>query len=251
MKYFLTLLAFSFFVYASEIKTKTADEFALIKPVAVEEAPVVKVVQEAPLDSDSDGILDKDDKCPNTQAGEKIDEFGCMIKLDADKDGIPDEDDRCPNTSVGAAVNDNGCELDSDEDGIVDSKDKCADTSKDFVVDGYGCPQTATLKVNFAPNKYNVSDELINDLQNFAKFLNDNVGYQIIIYGYTDSSGNATANKKLSQNRANAVKEALSRYGIKITRMTAIGKGDADPIANNDSKEGRAKNRRIEVELLQ
>lgn len=243
MKYLLVVLALSFFAYASE--------FAHIQPVAVEEAPVIKVVESAPLDSDSDGILDKGDKCPNTQAGEKVDEFGCMIKLDADKDGVPDEDDKCPNTSAGTKVNDKGCELDSDDDGIADSKDKCPDTSKDFVVDGYGCPQTATLKVNFAPNKYNVSDELINDLQNFALFLKENPGYQVIIYGYTDSSGNKVANKELSQNRANAVKEALSRYGINTTKMTAIGKGEADPIADNTTKEGRAQNRRIEVELLQ
>uniref|UniRef100_UPI003567D45E OmpA family protein n=1 Tax=Sulfurimonas sp. TaxID=2022749 RepID=UPI003567D45E len=119
------------------------------------------------------------------------------------------------------------------------------------VVDGYGCPQTATLKVNFAPSKYNVSEELVNDLQNFALFLKENSGYQVVIYGYTDSIGSAAANKKLSQNRANAVKEALSRYGIKATRMTAIGKGEADPIADNMNKAGRAQNRRIEVELLQ
>ncbi|MDA3908839.1 MAG: OmpA family protein, partial [Sulfurimonas sp.] len=209
----------------------SASEFKYIQPVAVEEAPVAKIVEEAPV----------------AQAVESVE----SAPLDADKDGITDADDKCPNTIAGTKVDISGCELDSDNDGIVDSKDQCADTSKDFVVDGYGCPQTATLKVNFAPSKYNVSDELINDLQNFALFLKDNPGYQILIYGYTDSSGSVVANKKLSQNRANAVKEALSRYGIKSIRMTAIGKGEADPIADNTDKEGRAQNRRIEVELLQ
>lgn len=245
----LSLLVFS--LNASEVATEAQNEFTHIQPIAVEEAPVAKAVEEAPLDSDSDGVLDINDKCPNTKSGEKVDADGCLLKLDADKDGVPDADDKCPNTPTGTKVDNKGCELDSDNDGVVDSKDKCPDTSKEFVVDGYGCPQTATLKVNFAPNKYDVSNELINDLQNFAAFLNDNPGYQIIIYGYTDSTGSATANKTLSQNRANAVKEALSRYGIKTTRMTSIGKGEADPIADNMNKEGRAKNRRIEVELLQ
>ncbi|WP_373036856.1 OmpA family protein [Sulfurimonas sp.] len=251
MKYLLAVLAFSFFAHASDVAPKTESEFTHIQPVAVEEAPVVKAVEVTTLDSDSDGVLDKDDKCPNTQAGEKVDASGCMIKLDSDKDGVPDEDDKCPNTAAGTKVDDKGCELDSDDDGVVDSKDQCPDTSKDFVVNGYGCPQTATLKVNFATNKYNVSDELIDDLKTFAMFLKDNPGYQIIIYGYTDSVGNEQANKKLSQNRANAVKEALSRYGINTTKMTAIGKGEADPVADNETKEGRAQNRRIEVELLQ
>ncbi|EDZ61616.1 protein containing OmpA/MotB C-terminal domain [Sulfurimonas gotlandica GD1] len=254
MKYIKTSLILSLFVFslnASEVTPKIDSEFAYIQPIAVEEAPVVKAVEEAQLDGDSDGVLDRDDKCPNTQAGEKVDASGCMIKLDSDKDGVPDTDDKCPNTPAGTKVDYRGCELDSDDDGIVDSKDKCPDTSKDFVVDGYGCPQTATLKVNFAPSKYNVSEELVNDLQNFALFLKENPGYQILIYGYTDSIGSAAANKTLSQNRANAVKEALSRYGIKTTRMTAIGKGEANPIADNTTKTGRAENRRIEVELLQ
>ena len=247
MKYLLSLFTLAFFLNASE--------FAYIEPVAVEEAPIEKVVEEVvkevPLDSDVDGVFDGEDKCPNTQSGEKVDKYGCLIKQDSDKDGVPDEDDKCPNTLGGIKVDYRGCELDSDDDGIVDSKDKCSNTSKDFAVDGYGCPQTAILKVNFAPGKYNVSDDLVNDLQNFALFLKENRGYEVIIYGYTDSLGSAVSNKKLSLNRANAVREALTRYGIKRTSLTTIGKGEADPIADNTTKEGRAQNRRIEVELLQ
>ncbi|MEA2091399.1 MAG: OmpA family protein [Campylobacterota bacterium] len=243
MKYLVAILTLTFYLNASE--------FTYIEPIAVEEAPVKKAVESAPLDSDADGVLDREDRCPNTKSGETVDKFGCLLKEDSDRDGVPNEADKCPNTVLETKVDYRGCELDSDDDGIVDTKDKCPDTSKDFAVDGYGCPQTATLKVNFAPNKYNVSDELVSNLQDFALFLKANVGYQVIIYGYTDNIGSEEVNKKLSQNRANAVKETLSRYGIKRTRLTAIGKGEADPIANNKDKEGRAKNRRIEVELLQ
>ena len=231
-------------LYASE-------EYPYIQPIAVEQAVIKKAVVTAPLDSDNDGVLNKDDRCPNTKDGEKVDKVGCLLLEDTDGDGVPNKDDKCTQTPKGTSVDYRGCELDSDDDGVVDSQDSCPDTSKEFVVDPEGCPQTTTLKVNFAPGKYNVTDSLVNQLQEFALFLKENKGYQVIIYGYTDSIGDAKANKVLSQKRANAVMEALSRYKISSVRLTAIGKGEVDPIADNMNKEGRAKNRRIEVELLQ
>lgn len=211
-----------------------ANEFQYIQPVAVEEAPLQKAEAQTPKEVETEQIKPKEPEV-----------------LDADKDGVADKDDKCPNTSEGLAVNENGCELDSDDDGIKDSKDQCPGTSKEFVVDGYGCPQTATLRVNFESNSYAISEQLIDDLKEFAEFLQKNTGYQVIIYGHTDSTGNEAANKILSQNRANTVKEALIRYGIKDMRLTSIGKGSKEPIADNSTKEGRSENRRIEVELLQ
>ena len=234
-----------------ELKQEFLGEYGYIQPIAIEEAPVQKVAESGPTDKDGDGVFDNTDRCPNTAAGAKVDTVGCLILADDDKDGVPNKDDKCPTTKKGTLVDYRGCEIDSDDDGIVDSKDQCPNTSKNFVVDGYGCPQTATLKVNFAPGKSDVNQNLINDLQNFALFLKENKGYDLIIYGYTDSLGKATSNQILSQKRANAVKEALTRYGISITKMTAIGKGEADPIADNKTKDGRAQNRRIEVELIQ
>ncbi|MCW8838497.1 MAG: OmpA family protein [Thiovulaceae bacterium] len=251
---FLIITFLSISLYAQNItqeNTKIIDEYQYIKPIAIEKAPVKKIIEPKISDKDGDGVLDENDKCPNTKEGEKVDEFGCLIKLDSDKDGIPDADDKCPQTPEGTKVDNLGCEIDSDGDGVVDSKDTCPNTSTEFVVDGYGCPQTATLKVNFKSSKWDVDQKLIDDLQNFALFLKENKGYDVIIYGYTDSVGKAHLNKELSQNRAEAVKEALTRYGISTTRMTAIGKGEENPIGDNSTKEGRAQNRRIEVELLQ
>ncbi len=258
MKVFVVLLALScslLNVFASE-DVNTSDkesEYPLIKPIAVEEAPpevVLPIVVEV-LDSDNDGVADAQDRCPNTQINQEVDKYGCLIKHDSDHDGVADEKDECPNTQKGLVVDYRGCEVDSDDDGVVDSQDKCPNTLEGFTVDGYGCPQTATLSVHFGSNKYDITTDVINDLQSFALFLRQNKGYKVVIYGYTDSMVDAQHNQVLSQNRANSVREVLIRYGIDPERLVAIGRGEARPVASNATKEGRAKNRRIEVELVQ
>lgn len=141
--------------------------------------------------------------------------------------------------------------VDSDKDGIYDNKDECPDTSRDFVVDTRGCPLTTTLKVNFQSSKADILPDSQEEIKRFADFLRKNKEYQVIIYGYTDNSGNEASNKRLSQNRAKAVMRALIDNGIKLIRLTAIGMGSKNPIADNATPEGRTKNRRIEVELIQ
>ena len=256
MNQILTLLLLCvFIVRANEVlttHTSIDNEYMYIKPISIETAPIAKVIESTQLnaDHDNDGVADKYDMCKNTKLSAKVNKDGCLIFQDADKDGVPDKDDICPSTIEGINVDKKGCELDSDEDGVVDSKDKCSQTSKEFKVDDNGCPKTATLNVSFAANKFNVDEKLISQLEDFALFLKNNAGYDVIIYGYTDSSGDSEENKKLSQRRADAVKEALTKHNISSFRITAIGKGKENPIADNKTKEGRAKNRRIEVELL-
>jgi len=226
MKYILILLM------ALSLTLSASDEYPNIEPYAVENAPIVVV----------EPVVEKVvEEITNSQEQ----------RLDSDNDGVFDDEDKCSNTKEGIEVDKNGCEKDDDNDGVVNSKDRCPDTSSNFMVDGYGCPQTAILKINFPSGKAKVTKDLVQDLENFAKFLLDNVGYQVIIYGHTDSTGSDSLNKKLSQQRADVVKEALIRYDINEIRLTAIGKGEDEPIADNKTKEGRAQNRRIEVELLQ
>ena len=100
-----------------------------------------------PHDSDGDGVLDGIDQCPNTPAGTKVDDKGCPLAaptavsvLDSDGDGVPDTLDKCPNTPAGAKVDADGCPIDSDHDGVWDGIDKCPDTPVGATVDATGCP---------------------------------------------------------------------------------------------------------------
>ena len=110
-------------------------------PTPVPAAPVTPEMPTPPLlvqDTDDDGVGDKDDACPNTPRGAKVDEHGCS--LDADHDGVPDGLDRCPDTPAGAIVDTMGCSGDADRDGVVDGIDRCPDTPAGAPVDVTGCP---------------------------------------------------------------------------------------------------------------
>lgn len=253
--------------------TLVLDPYALIQPVAIEYSPEIVILDhdgdgvldvndscpKTPLgivvdfegceiDTDNDGVVDSLDSCPNTRAGVIVNLQGC--ELDTDNDGILDSQDVCPQTLPGITVDYEGCELDTDADGVVDSKDNCPNTGRNFTVDYEGCPKVATLNLTFKTGKYDLSRDIMLQLEDFADFLNNNIGYELIIYGYTDNAGDQELNQILSQNRANAVENGLILYGIDSMRITSVGRGQEMPIADNTTKEGRAKNRRIEVELF-
>jgi len=90
-------------------------------------------------DTDNDGVSDKEDKCPDTPVGCRVDAEGCPI--DSDKDGICDGVDQCPDTPAGATADARGCPTDSDKDGVMDGIDRCPDTPQGVVVDETGCPK--------------------------------------------------------------------------------------------------------------
>ena len=102
----------------------------------------------------------------------------------------------------------------------------------------------------FATNKTKIlkaSEESLNELYGF---LNRNPQIRVKIIGHTDSVGSDEANQKLSDGRANAVRDDLIERGIDPSRLEAEGRGESQPIDTNDTEEGRQNNRRVEVEIL-
>ena len=98
----------------------------------------------------------------------------------------------------------------------------------------------------FATNKTYILPQSERAMSDLAQFLQDNPSVTIRITGHTDAVGSDQANQILSEGRANAVRDDLIKRGIAPERMTAEGKGEKEPVASNDTEEGRQLNRRVE-----
>ena len=210
-----------------------------------------------PIDTDKDGVPDYLDKCPNTVPGTKVDANGCSI--DSDSDGVADTDDKCPNTPRGVTVyktgDKAGCPVDTDGDGVPDYLDKCANTPSGSKVDANGCivlfeagKKSLTLQgVTFVTAKADLLPESSTALDRVAESLAANPDVKIAVEGYTDNRGGAVTNRKLSQARADAVRNYLISKGVPADNVTAKGFGSAKPVASNTAEAGRAQNRRVEL----
>ncbi len=246
----------------------------------VKEKPVKLPTPPAILDRDDDGVADADDKCPDIKGVPALN--GCP---DADADGIADADDKCP--SVAGVEKYQGCPVpDSDGDGVNDEMDKCPrdigvakyegcpvpDTDKDGLNDdedkcpavagpasNQGCPvieKKIIEKVNFTARNIffeSLSSTLLDkskkSLDEVVAILNADKLLMLSVEGHSDILGSVELNKKLSQERANSVKDYLISKGVDAKRLNAIGFGSANPIGDNKTPEGRAKNRRTELLL--
>lgn len=142
---------------------------------------------------------------------------------DLDGDGVLNEHDKCPNTRPGAVVDLDGCEVEAviELDGVYFDFDK------------------ATLK----PEAKSVLDQA-------AALLNKHERVVVEIAGHTDSMGSEDYNQGLSERRAKSVQDYLVAKGVKASRLSAKGYGESMPVASNDTKEGRAENRRVEMIVL-
>jgi len=201
-------------------------------------------------DADKDGVPDALDKCPGTSAGSAVDGAGCLA--DADKDGVPDALDKCPGTPAGGVVDARGClpEVDTDGDGVFDAKDQCPGTPAGDAVTSMGCPKEKRvdiqLEIVFDTAKWDIKPEFDPQLKKVAEFLQAYPDAAAVIEGHTDNMGNDAANIVLSQRRADSVREALiSRFGVDGARLSAKGYGPIRPTADNATREGRQKNRRV------
>jgi OOP family OmpA-OmpF porin len=142
---------------------------------------------------------------------------------DLDGDGVPNERDKCPNTRPGAVVDLDGCEVEA-------------------VIELEG--------VYFDFNQATIKPEGLAVLDQAAALLQKHERVVVEVAGHTDNAGSDAYNQGLSERRANAVRDYLTSQGVTATRLTARGYGESQPVASNDTDEGRAENRRVELIVL-
>ncbi len=226
-------------------------------------------------DNDRDGIPDLSDACPN--AAETFNGFedvdGCPDErphVDTDADGYTDDVDQCPfdPEDFDSFEDEDGCpDADNDQDGIFDVEDHCPfdpETPNGYL-DEDGCPDDKPSRVSVTKSKIVITDKVFFEtakakiqplsfelLEEVATVINDHGHIQKIrVEGHTDSDGSESYNKKLSQSRADSVREFLVNAGVEPARLEAVGYGEAEPIDTNRTAEGKANNRRVEFTILE
>jgi outer membrane protein OmpA-like peptidoglycan-associated protein len=200
-------------------------------------------------DRDGDAVADMDDVCPDVKG---LPAFkGCP---DTDGDGLADNEDSCPD-KAGPIAN-SGCP-DTDNDGVADHLDKCP------LVPGTknnnGCPEVsievkkrlafAATAIQFETGKAVIKKTSFKLLDEVVKILNDYPDYYMTIDGHTDDVGKDDRNLQLSKDRANSVKNYFVGKGISEGRLVTNGFGESQPVAPNKTAAGRAKNRRVAMDL--
>ena len=152
---------------------------------------------------------------------------------------------------------------DADADGIVDAKDECPDAAEEKGGDGDGCPDAPQIVLE--SGKISIRGKIVFDvasaellprngklLELLAKLLAQNDQLKRIqIEGHTDATGDDAFNQQLSLQRAQTVGQALIQRGVKSERLSMKGLGRSQPLANNETEEGRARNRRVEFRVLE
>ncbi len=187
-------------------------------------------------DANRNGVLDDDETDPR-----RADTDGGGMG-DAEEIGDPAQDPRYRGDD------------DRDEDGVPNPLDQCPETEEGAEVDGAGCPvlqARMTLEgVRFRTNRADILPESEPTLQRALELLRRHPELRIEIGGHTDDRGSARGNRRLSLRRAEAVRDWLVTHGLDRNRFEVRGYGSEQPVADNNSAEGRARNRRIEFRRL-
>ncbi len=235
------------------IRTGIALKFGTGKITTPKVAPVAEIVVVPVTDRDGDGILDLVDKCADVPGFAKYE--GCPVP-DTDGDGINDELDKCP--TVFGLARYLGCPIpDTDGDGVNDEEDKCP--SRPGPVSNKGCPviakeviekvKFAAKNVFFATGSYKLLPKSFKSLNEVVKLMKADESLIIDIDGHTDAQGSDESNHVLADNRAGAVKNYLTQQGIDASHLKSTGYGETQPVADNTTAAGRAKNRRTEMSV--
>jgi OOP family OmpA-OmpF porin len=214
-------------------------------------------------DNDKDGLSDLRDPCP-TEAEDKDgfkDDDGCPDP-DNDRDGLPDLQDPCPTEAEDkdGFKDDDGCpDPDNDRDGLPDAQDNCPD--EPGPASNHGCKgrQLARLRegrIDILDSVYFKTDQDVIArrsyplLDNVARILQSHPDLRVRVEGHTDNQGRPEHNKELSRRRAESVVRFLTSRGVDAQRLEAEGYGPTQPIADNRTRQGRAKNRRVVFTII-
>ena len=204
-------------------------------------------------DTDGDGIIDDNDKCVTVRGIPKYE--GCPIP-DTDGDKINDEEDKCP--TIPGLARYGGCPVpDTDGDGLNDEEDKCI--NEPGPVSNSGCPEIkkeivqkveyAARKIQFDFAKAVLLKESEKVLDEVAEILINEAELKLDIEGHTSSDGQFNANMRLSNERAETVKNYLVRKGVDASRLSSQGFGPTQPLNDGKTATDRALNRRVELKL--
>jgi len=243
--------------------------------------PTVRFEECGDVDTDKDGVFDIDDECPNNTPEEiakgvydknnppekECEKLGCPI--DSDSDAVGNYRDQCPGTSQEyvmqspncnrhECVDADGCIADNDNDGVIDCRDACLNTPMGVTVASNGCQKEVGVRtlpnsVLFAFDKYYLTARgkiVLDELA--ARFLANgaNLLEKVAVVGHTDSTGTKRYNQRLSEKRANTVANYLIKQGIPRVKITQRGDGELNPVTTNQTRAGRAQNRRVEIEFV-
>lgn len=226
-------------------KTKKEKPAAVIPAASLTSVtPVARVV-----DTDGDGVPDDKDNCPN----EKGTVNGCP---DSDHDGIADKDDQCKD--VPGVAKYKGCPVpDADKDGVPDEEDKCPTLAG--TKENNGCPEIkaavkqkvdlAARQIFFAFASDRIDAKSFTALDTVVAVLKENPDIKLKIEAHSDNKGSFGRNIYWSEQRAKAVADYFIMKGIAAGRINYKGYGDTQPVADNATEAGRAKNRRVEIKL--
>ncbi|MEJ6638043.1 MAG: PorP/SprF family type IX secretion system membrane protein [Crocinitomicaceae bacterium] len=205
-------------------------------------------------DTDGDGLFDKIDDCPKTFGPKENN--GCPYP-DTDKDGLLDKDDDCP--SIAGPLENNGCPYkDTDGDGLLDKDDECPQTPGP--IENKGCPiiekeEQEVLNTAFSNLEFETGLDVIKkaskpSLMELANTLKKKPDWKIQVTGHTDNVGDDDVNMVLSKKRAEAVKNFLGTEGIDKRRVKTLYFGETKPLSDNNTPSGRQKNRRVEFKII-
>jgi type IX secretion system PorP/SprF family membrane protein len=276
-----TILAYSYDYNTSDISGYSNGSHEILLAYQFKQATTEPPKVEEDPDRDGDGILDKDDLCPDTPG---LKEYkGCP---DTDKDGLFDAIDDCPKTfgpkenngcpypdtdgdglldnnddcpSIAGPIENKGCPYkDTDGDGLLDKDDECPKTAGP--IENKGCPviekeeqeilNTAFSNLEFETNLDVIKISSKPALVELSNTLKKKPDWKLKLSGHTDNVGDNDANMILSKKRAESVKRFLASHGIDKSRLQTEFFGESEPISDNTTASGRQKNRRVEFKII-